>query len=83
MSKTDNTLRKIVHQMAVKERDNQQYNFTILKSNKDKFQLVEKLSSDAYVSIEGIHKFKFIICTRLKQINNLDESKQLKLGFFE
>ncbi|MBI5393473.1 hypothetical protein HZA96_06395 [Candidatus Woesearchaeota archaeon] len=112
MSKTDNTLRNLVHQMATKEkkvkefkkrlrikgkvigksltkkgnykiaveRDEQQYNFIILKSHKDKYLLVEKLPINAFVSIEGIHKFKFIICTRLKQIKNFDESKQIKLG---
>ncbi|MBI4983128.1 hypothetical protein HZC32_00585, partial [Candidatus Woesearchaeota archaeon] len=49
-------------------KDDNEYKFTVLKSHKERFALAEKLSNGKSISIEGIPKFRMIICTRLKVI---------------
>ena len=53
--------------LKVKKDDNE-YKFTVLKSHKERFALAEKLKMNNSVSVEGISKFKMIICTRLKAL---------------
>ena len=50
------------------------YNFIVMKTHKERFALAEKLSIEQVVSIEGISRFRAIICTRLKQIKQVVES---------
>ncbi len=57
--------------------------FTVLKSHKEIYALAEKLKIGKSVSIEGIPKFRFIICTRLKIIKKeIDENKQMNLTHY-
>lgn len=57
--------------------------FTVLKSHKGRFALAEKLEVGKCISIEGIQKFRMIICTRLKVIDKgIDKNKQIKLSNF-
>ena len=61
-------------------KDDSEYKFTVLKSHKERFALAERLSNDKSVSIEGIPKFRMIICTRLKALEKgIQEGKQTKL----
>ena len=56
--------------------------FTVLKSHKERYALAEKLKIGKSVSIEGIPKFRFIICTRLGIIEKgIDENKPSQLLF--
>ena len=65
--------------LKVKKDDNE-YKFTVLKSHKERFALAEKLKMNNSVSVEGISKFKMIICTRLKALEKgLTCGKQNKL----
>ncbi|MBI2653102.1 hypothetical protein HYX00_06555 [Candidatus Woesearchaeota archaeon] len=60
--------------------DEDMYKFTVLKSHKERYALAEKLKIGKSVSIEGIPKFRMIICTRLKIIEKgIDENKQANL----
>lgn len=62
------------------EKDADKFKFTVLKSHKGRFALAEKLKVGKNVSIEGIQKFRMIICTRLKIIEKgIDRNKQIKL----
>ena len=61
------------------KRGEREINFLVLKHHKDKFLTAQKLLVGKPVSAEGIRKFKFIICTKLKQLNKYDESKQTTL----
>jgi hypothetical protein len=61
------------------KKDDDKFNFIVLKSHKDKFALAEKLVKGNSVSAQGISRFRAIICTQLKQIKRIDESKQSKL----
>ena len=62
-------------------KDDNEYKFTVLKSHKERFALAEKLKMNNSVSIEGISKFRMIICTRLKALEKgIQESKQTKLS---
>jgi len=67
------------------EKDNNEYKFTVLKSHKERFTLAEKLKLNNSISIEGIPKFRMIICTRLKALEKgLTSGKQKKLeGYAE
>ncbi len=57
-----------------------EFKFTVLKSHKESFALAEKLSVGKSVSVQGIPKFRMIICTKLKLLDKgIDESKQGKL----
>ena len=61
-------------------KDDNEYKFTVLKSHKERFALAEKLKMNNNVSIEGISKFRMIICTRLKALEKgIQEGKQTKL----
>ncbi len=65
--------------LKVKKEDNE-YKFTVLKSHKDRFAIAEKLTTGKSVSIEGIPKFRMVICTRLKTLEKgISEGKQTKL----
>ncbi len=65
--------------LKVKKEENE-YKFTVLKSHKERFALAEKLTIGKSVSIEGIPKFRMIICTRLKAMEKgIPEGKQAKL----
>ena len=56
------------------------FKFIILKSHKESFALAEKLAVGKSVSVQGIPKFRMIICTKLKILDKgIDESKQRKL----
>ena len=62
------------------KKDENDYKFTILKSHKERFTLAEKLKIGQSVSIEGIPKFKMIICTRLKTMEKgIQDGKQARL----
>lgn len=62
------------------KKDENEYKFTVLKSHKERFTLAEKLKVNNSVSIEGIPKFRMIICTRLKALEKgIQEGKQTKL----
>ena len=67
------------------EKGNNEYKFTVLKSHKERFALAEKLTLGKSVSLEGISKFRMIICTRLKALKKgLTNGKQMKLeGYAE
>lgn len=63
-------------------KDKEDFKFTILKSHKERFSIAEKLDIGKSVSVEGISKFKYVICTKLKLWDKgIDESKQMKLNF--
>lgn len=62
------------------KKDDNEYKFTVLKSHKERFALAEKLKINSSVSIEGIPKFRMIICTRLKALEKgILEGKQMRL----
>ena len=66
--------------LNVKKEENE-YKFTILKSHKERFSIAEKLAVGKSVSLEGIPKFRMIICTRLKALEKcISEGKQTKLS---
>lgn len=50
------------------EKEGDDYKFTVIKSHKERYALAEKLRMGRSVSIEGIPKFRMIICTRLKAL---------------
>ena len=61
-------------------RDENEYKFTVLKSHKERFALAEKLTVGKSVSIEGMPKFRIIICTKLKLLKkSINKEKQAKL----
>ena len=65
------------------KKDGDSYKFTILKSHKDRYALAGKIKVGKSVSIEGIPKFRMIICTRLKLIEKgIDKNKQMKINAF-
>lgn len=65
--------------LKVKKEENE-CKFTVLKSHKERFALAEKLTPGKSVSIEGVSKFRMIICTRLKALEKgIQEGKQTKL----
>lgn len=62
------------------KKDENEYKFTVLKSHKERFALAEKLTMGRSVAIEGINKFRIIICTRLKILEKgIQQGKQAKL----
>ena len=62
-------------------KDDHEYKFTVLKSHKERFALAEKLKMNNSVSIEGISRFRMIICTRLKALEKgIQDGKQTKLS---
>ncbi len=58
------------------EKDSEVYNFTVLKTHKERYALAEKLKIGKAVKIEGIRHIRTAICTRLKAV----EGKQAELG---
>ena len=65
------------------EKEGEGYNFAVIKSHKERFALAEKLQIGRSVSIEGIPKFRIIICTRLKAADKgAAKGKQAKLEGF-
>ncbi len=65
------------------EKDKEEYKFTILRSHKERYSLAEKIRTGQSVSIDGIPKFKWIICTRLKILEKgIAEGRQEKLAGF-
>src|SRR3989338_10988753 len=62
------------------ETDKEEYKFTVIKSHKERFSLANKLQKENSISVEGIPKFRAIICTRLKVLEKgLAKGKQGKL----
>ena len=59
----------------------EKYNFIIVKTHKEKYALAERLKAGSYVAAVVISKFRAIICTQLKQLQNVDESRQTVLRF--
>ena len=55
--------------------------FIVIKTHKENFALAERLEVGSFVSVAGISKFRVIICTQLKQLHKMDESKQTILPF--
>jgi hypothetical protein len=60
-----------------KEED--EYNFVVIKTHKENFALAEQLKVGSFVSAVGISKLKAIICTQLKRMPKMDDSRQTKL----
>lgn len=58
------------------------FNFIILKTHKERYALADKLTIGTSVYVEGISRFRAIICTKLKQIKRIDESEQSRLETF-
>ncbi|MCK5283493.1 MAG: hypothetical protein KAK00_08875 [Nanoarchaeota archaeon] len=67
--------------LRIKKGDDK-FNFIVLKSHKERFELANKLQKGEYVSASGIPKFRYLLCTRLKKIKKIDESRQSKLESF-
>ena len=63
------------------QKDDDKYNFVVIKAHKENFALAEKLEVGSFVSVVGISKFRAIICTQLKQLHKMDESRQTILPF--
>ncbi len=63
------------------EKDDDKYNFIVIKTHKENYALAEKLKVGSFVSAVGINKFRAIICTQLKQLPKMDESRQTILPF--
>jgi hypothetical protein len=57
------------------------YNFVVIKTHKENFALAERLEVGSFVSVVGIRKLRAIICTQLKQLPKMDESRQTMLPF--
>ncbi len=60
------------------EKDGQKQSYTVIKTHRERFALAEQLKTGEMVAAEGIPKFRIVICTRLKELDKLDE-KQAKL----
>ena len=50
------------------KKDEEEYKITVLKSHQERFALAKRLSDGESISVEGIPKFRMIICTRLKAL---------------
>src|SRR3989338_1998532 len=61
------------------QKDDDKYNFVVVKTHKENFALAERLEAGSFVSAVGISKFRAIICTQLKQLRKMDESRQTTL----
>jgi len=65
------------------ENGKDEYRFTILKSHKERYALAEKIRQGQSVSIDGIPKFRWIMCTRLKILEKgIAQGRQEKLEAF-
>jgi histidinol-phosphate/aromatic aminotransferase/cobyric acid decarboxylase-like protein len=67
--------------LIIKKADDK-YNFIVIKTHKERFELAENLKVGDYVSAQGVNRFRAIICTQLKKIRKIDETKQIKLEEF-
>ncbi len=66
------------------EKDGKHYNFTVLKTHKERYALAEKLKIGRSVSIEGIRHIRTAICTMLKALDKgIMEGKQTGLDGFK
>src|SRR3989338_1558139 len=66
------------------KKEEDEYNFTGLKSHKERYALAEKLQIGNSVSVAGIPKFRINICTQLKQLDkSVDKAKQAKLDQYQ
>ena len=54
--------------------------FLILQSHKERYALAQQLLLGAALSAAGIPRFRALICTQLKRIKAVDESRQTLLG---
>lgn len=61
------------------QKDDDKYNFVVVKTHKKNFALAERLEVGSFVSMVGINKFRAIICTQLKQLRKMDKSRQTTL----
>ena len=62
------------------KREKDTYKFIVLKSHKESFAIAEKLALGRSISVEGIPKFRMVICTKLKVLEKgILEGKQEKL----
>ncbi len=65
------------------EKDNEVYNFTVLKTHRERYALAEKLTMGKNVQIEGIRHIRTAICTRLIALDKgILEGKQAELGAY-
>jgi len=53
--------------------------FVVMKPNKEIYNLAKRLLIGTSIYIEGIRRFRVVICTRLKKIKIIDRSKQKTL----
>jgi len=59
------------------------FRLVVFQSHKERFKLAEKLVEGNNVSVIGIKKLGFVLCTKLKLLDKeIDESQQVKLGKF-
>lgn len=75
---------KIIKKGSIKlivQKDDDKYNFVVIKTHKENYALAKKLEVGSFVSVVGISKFRAIICTQLKQLHKMDESRQTVLPF--
>ncbi len=62
------------------KKEEDECNFTVLKSHKERYSLAEKLEVGNWVSAAEIPRFGTAICTQLKKISKpTDEGKQATL----
>lgn len=61
------------------QKDDDRYNFIVIRTHKENYALAEKLAVGSFVSAVGINKFRAVICTQLKQLHKFDESRQTTL----
>ncbi len=64
------------------QKDEDTYHFVVIKTHKERFALAESLKEGDYVSIQGISRFRAIICTQLKKIRKPEKQKTLA-GFLK
>ena len=74
--------KKCNFKIKVRRGDNE-FNFIILKSHKDKVALVESLHTGKSISVTALPKFKMNICTQIKVLAKaVVKGTQLKLSEF-
>ena len=64
--------------LKIKKGDDE-FSFIVLKSHKETHVLAETLQKGDKVKAEGISKLRITICTKLKRIQAVDESRQSEL----
>ncbi|MCK4669829.1 MAG: hypothetical protein KAT43_01405 [Nanoarchaeota archaeon] len=63
------------------QKGDDKYYFVVVKAHKENYALAEMLDVGSFVSVAGKSKFRAIICTQLKQLHKVDESRQTMLPF--